>query len=326
MRLAVVIVSYNTVDLLRACLTSLREAARELAPALEIEVVVVDNASGDESAMMVADEFPEIMLLAEDENLGFARANNQALAQLGLTGVAESDSVPDLVLLLNPDTLVSAGALRKMAGIFDSLPMAGAAGPKLIYGDGSFQHGAFRFPALGQVLIDLWLPAWIPGGRRLRDSRLNGRYPLRKWEGTAPFAVDFVLGAALMARGSLFRQIGGFDENYFMYCEEMDWCLRVHEAGWQIVAVPGATITHLEGQSSRQVRWVSLERLWRSRLRFYSLHKGRFAPWTLPGVRIALRAAMRRESSRSMRRFASGALTGVAAGDEIRSRQIVADL
>lgn len=325
-RLAVVIVSYNTRDVLRSCLASVRTAAVALGETVALDVAVVDNGSIDGSGDMVAHEFPTFTLYRAQENLGFARANNLALQRMGISGADDSPLPADLVLLLNPDTIVTAEALARMVAVFDTRPAAGVTGARLAYGDGTFQHGAFGFPGVAQVLIDLWLPRAMPGRHRIVNSQANGRYAASLWNGDAPFVVDFVLGAALMARASLFRQLGGLDEGYFMYCEEMDWCLRAREAGWEVLSHPRAIIVHLEGQSSRQVRWGSLERLWRSRMRFYEKNRRHFSPWTLPLVRLALRSAMARGCRAALRAFAHGDLDGAAAGEEVRARRVIAGL
>ena len=254
MRLAVIIVSYNVRDLLRHSLQSVFTSARQSDDWLAVDVTVVDNASRDGSAQMVADEFPHAHLIDSTENLGFTRANNLALRGLGFGAAGEerTASVPDLVLLLNPDTEVVDDALAKMAAFMRDNPSAGACGPRLHYEDGSLQHAGFAFPGLAQVALDLFPLAELPGVSRLLErllqSRLNGRYPRRQWLGVKPFAVDFVLGAALMARGDSIRVAGLLDEGYFMYCEEMDWCLRMREAGMPTYAVPTAQIIHYEGR------------------------------------------------------------------------------
>ena len=323
MRLAVIIVSYNVRDLLRRCLQSVSASARQSEDWLAVSATVVDNASHDGSAQMVADEFPHTHIIASTENLGFTRANNLALRGLGFGAAGEerTASVPDLVLLLNPDTEVVDDALAKMAAFMRDNPSAGACGPRLYYEDGSLQHAGFAFPGLAQVALDLFPLAELPGVSRLLDrllqSRLNGRYPRRQWLGVKPFAVDFVLGAALMARGDSIRLAGLLDEGYFMYCEEMDWCLRMREAGKPTYAVPTAQIIHYEGRSSSQVRWQSFERLWASRFRFFGLHthlySRRFRVFLRPLVRLGL--AWNGKIAR--RRFARGHLSGDRLGEQL---------
>jgi hypothetical protein len=334
MNLAVVVVSYNTRDLLRRCLQSV--FASPLPPAAHLRAIVIDNASRDASPAMVAAEFPEVDLFASPVNLGFTGGNNLALHVLGFdvtppasaTGLlrTRATSAPDYVLLLNPDAELVDDALSRLVGFLASAPDAGACGPRLAYPDGRFQHGAFAFPALAQVALDLFPPTRLPGAQRLYDSRLNGRYPRRAWHGSAPFPVDFVLGAALMARGSVIAAVGGLDDGYFMYCEEMDWCMRLAETGSRVYAVPAALVVHHEGQSSRQARWDAYARLWRSRLRFYAKHRSRYGPLHIAAVRALLRVSAARNARRTRRSFAAGAIDGAAAARALAAYAAVSRL
>jgi N-acetylglucosaminyl-diphospho-decaprenol L-rhamnosyltransferase len=340
LHLAIVILNYNTRELLRACLRSVFESATQGAGCLTVTVVVIDSASTDGSAAMVAAEFPQAHLIASPVNLGYTGGNNLALNLLGFPVDAPSlptprpplltPHSPDYVFLLNADTEVASDALWQMVRVLEDRLDVGACGAHLRYGDGSFQHGAFRFPTLLQLVLDLWPLVELPGLRRfwpwLANSRLNGRYPALCWQGDAPFAVDFVLGAALMVRGEAIRQVGGLDDGYFMYCEEMDWCLRLAGAGWTILALPAARVVHHEGQSSRQVRWPAYEQLWRSRFRFYRKHAQRYPPGYLRLVRLAVRIGVNWRAWLAERRFANGVLTGVEAAAELQAYQTIKTL
>ena len=317
LRLTIIVVSYNVAPLLRNCLHSILAAASSSADWLAVDVVVVDNASPDKSAAMVAAEFPNVRLLASETNLGFTGGNNLALHTSGFSTQSvdfPQSPIPDFVLLLNPDTLLKADALGQMVAFLRDNPQVGAVGGHLFYGDGSFQHAAFHFPGLAQVALDLLPLAELPGIRRflptLLDSPFNGRYSAALWQGTNAFSVDFVLGAALMVRGEAIRQVGVLDDGYFMYCEEMDWCLRLQEAGWPVYALPTAHITHLEGQSSRQVRWDAFERLWRSRVRFYQKQRVHYSSGFLLRLRLLVRIGVWMRSALARRRFAQGRLSG----------------
>ncbi len=322
MSVAVIVVSYNTADLLRQCLHSVQTSAHASGIyAADLQVVVVDNASCDGSAEMVASEFPWVTLIALDNNLGFTRANNLALAALGFPVQSKSGDtrlpVPDFLLLLNPDAFLVDGALGQMVGFLERSPSAGGCGAHLEYADGAFQHGAFQFPSPTQVALDL-LPLYnIPGAGRLYDSRINGRYPTALWEGAAPFPVDFVLGAALMMRGETIQQIGGLDEGYFMYCEEMDWCMRADKAGWSIYSEPRARVIHHEAQSSKQTPWSSFRKLWQSRMRFYNKHRKRYPPGHLLLIRTIMRFGLRVRAALALRRFAHGEQSGVELQNEL---------
>ncbi|HRJ44242.1 MAG: glycosyltransferase family 2 protein [Caldilineaceae bacterium] len=338
LKLTVVVVSYNVISLLRDCLESVAVSAAASADWLAVEVVVVDNASGDGSPAMVAADFPHVRLIASDANLGFTGGNNLALHALGFsspgneptdTPISSPQSplpnrqspIPDFILLLNPDTLVKADALGQMATFLRDNPRVGAVGAHLSYGDGRFQHAAFRFPGLAQVVLDLLPLADLPGIRHflptLLNSPLNGRYPAALWQGTDAFPVDFVLGAALMVRGEAIRQVGLLDGGYFMYCEEMDWCLRLAEAGWSVYALPTAHIAHLEAQSSRQVRWGTFERLWRSRFRFYHKQRVHYSGSFLFFLRLLVRVGIGIRIALARRRYTRGKLSGALLADEL---------
>jgi N-acetylglucosaminyl-diphospho-decaprenol L-rhamnosyltransferase len=259
--LAVVIVSWNVRGLLTACLRSL--LADLASTELETEVWVVDNASSDGTPQMVAEAFPAVHLMASPENLGFVRGNNRALNEIS------SLQSPDYLWLLNPDTEVQPGATAALVAALEAHPRTGVVGPKLLYPDGSLQHSAFRFPGLVQLVFELFpLPA------RLYDTPLNGRYPRRLYEKAKPFAVDHPLGASMLVRGQAIAEVGLMDEDFFMYCEEIDWCWRMREAGWQALCAAAAHVIHHAGQSSGQVQAASFANLWKSRAILYARHHG----------------------------------------------------
>ncbi len=273
--LAVVIVSWNVRELLADCLHALLD---DLAQSkLEAVVWVVDNGSTDGSPEMVALAFPAVRLITSEENLGFAAGNNLALRAI-LTHHASRFT--RYVWLLNPDTEVQAGATAALVSALDANPRVGVAGAKLLYPDGSLQQSAFRFPGLLQLAFDLFpIPA------RFYETSLNGRYPRRLYEGQAPFPVDHPLGAAMMVRAQTIAEVGLLDEGFWMYCEEIDWCWRMRQAGWRAYCVPAAQVVHHAGRSTEQVRVASFAALWRSRLRLYDKHyppsRRRLARWLL---------------------------------------------
>lgn len=312
MDLAVVIVSYNVRALLKACLESLFTSLSR-SPELAAEVWVVDNASADGSAAMVREQYPAARLLASRENLGYSAGNNAALQALGflpLAGAARPLSAypwaaelppptgpPRHVWLLNPDTVVLDDAPAQLVRFMDGVPRAGACGAQLLYPHGAFQHGAFRFPGLAQLALDFFPP---PGrlNQPVLDSRLNGRYSRRAYAAAAPFAVDFVLGATLLARGEAIRQVGLLDEEYFMYCEEMDWQRRAQRAGWRVYCLPAARVIHVAGASSAQFRSRSFVALWQSRLRYWRRYHS--PPFNRAAAAL-LRAGLRSEARRARR-------------------------
>ena len=302
--LAIVIVSYNVRDLLRACLDSVQTELER--SGLAGEIWVVDNGSSDGSAAMVRERFPEVHLLALEENMGFARASNAALREMSdlagacITGAGTSPT-SKYALLLNPDTSTEPGALRTLVEFMENHRAAGVAGPQLRYPDGSFQHSAFRYPTLAQVLLD-----FFPLHHRLINSRLNGRYPRRWYEGGEPFEIDHPLGAAMMVRWEAIQQVGLLDERFFLYCEEIDWCWRMKRAGWRAYCVPRAVIIHHEAQSTRQLADEMFVQLWRSRYRLFEKHYSRlFRSVARQLVRLGVGAEM----ARARRAHSRGQLT-----------------
>jgi N-acetylglucosaminyl-diphospho-decaprenol L-rhamnosyltransferase len=271
--LSIVIVSYNVRELLAQCLElvisnqysviSVQSSAQQLKTehrTLNTEVFVVDNASHDGSAAMVREKFPSVILIENAENRGFAAANNQAF----------TPSRGRYVMMLNPDTVVHSGALETLVKFMDAHPRAGACGGKLLYADGTLQHSAFSFPSLAQIFLDFFPLNW-----RLANSRLNGRYPCAWYERGEPFQVDHPLGADLLVRRQTAEQVGWLDDRFFIYCEEIDWCMRIKRAGWQIWCLPQAEIVHHEAQSTRQFRDAMFVELWRARFRLFDKHSSR---------------------------------------------------
>jgi hypothetical protein len=276
--LGVVIVSWNVRDLLARCLYSLYA---ELDRAqIAARVVVVDNASFDKSPDMIRAQFPQVELIAREDNLGFAKGNNFGLRQLGF-GIADRQ-LPAACLLLNPDTEVQPGALKTLVDVMHAQPEAAIVTSRLSYGSGAFQHSAFHFPGLGQLYIDL-----LSAPARFYESRLNGRYPRRLYAGQQPFEIDTPLGAVMLLRREAIEQVGLFDEEFALYCEEIDWAARFKEAGWKNLCVPAAHIIHYEGKSTSQVRVESFVKLWTSRYRLHRKHP-QFAPlWLARWIVIA---------------------------------------
>ena len=287
MELAVVIVSWNVRDLVLDTLKTLQADVETYGP--ETQTWVVDNASTDGTVEAIRSKFPQVHLIASDKNLGFAGGNNHALRAIGFDAPVSprQDLLPRAVFLLNPDTLVEAQAVRTLYDTLFAADDIGLVGARLTYGDGSFQHSAFGYPGIWQTIIDL-LP--VPG--RLIDSTLNGRYPRALYAGHEPFPVGHPLGATMMLRREVIQQVGLFDDQFFMYCEEVDWAMRIHRAGWRVLCVPTAHVVHLEGQSTVQIRPESILNLWRSR---YQLYRKHYSPFKVALIRGVVRLGMRRK-------------------------------
>jgi GT2 family glycosyltransferase len=240
MSVLVVIVNYKSAGLAIDCLRSL---APEIAGNPSTRVVVVENASGDDSADRLNQAIVSegwggwASVVIAPTNGGFAAGNNVAIGP-----ALKSDSPPDLVWLLNPDTVVRPGSLRALVEFLDRHPEVGLAGSRLEYPDATPQVSAFHFPTvLGE----------LEGGLRLGPvSKLLARYAIATPVPTVESAVDWVAGASLMVRRAVFDAVGLLDEGYFMYFEEVDFCLKASRAGWPCWYVPSSRVVHLIGQSS----------------------------------------------------------------------------
>ena len=230
---SIVIVSWNTRDLLRDCLQSISFQA---GPVL-LEVIVVDNHSSDGSADMVAMEFPWVRLIRNAANRGFAAANNQGIC------VARGR----YVLLLNPDTLILDGAIAKAVRFADQYPKAAVVGCRTVCGDGSLQYNCFMFPSLLNLAFSLTRLAKV-----LRGSRLFGRDRMSWWDYATPRVVDVVAGCYMLVRRLAIDDVGLMDESYFMYSEEADWCWRFWRRGWETMYTPDACIVHFRQASTSQ--------------------------------------------------------------------------
>lgn len=262
--IVILIVSWNVRELLRACLRSLQHYP---ATSHEQRIVVVDNASGDGTPEMLQRDFPEVWVVANAANRGFTGGNNDGLREIGarITG----DAAP-LVLLLNPDTEVTSGALDALLASAEAHPKAGVIGPQLRYPDGSVQSSRRRFPTFWTALFE---STWLQpiGPRRLLD-----RYYVRDCRDDEVCEVDWVVGAAMLVRWEAYQQVGGLDErNFFMYSEELDWCRRIKAAGWQVIYDPHAQIVHHEGKSSEQVSAQRMIYFNTSKVRYFAKHHGR---------------------------------------------------
>lgn len=281
--LAVIIVSWNVRDYLSECLSSVYSDLNR--SRLRGGVWVVDNGSTDGTLALLENIFPHTHVIANQHNAGFGAANNQ-----GMMEATKAD--PRYLLLLNPDTIVRARALEHLVRFLDENPEAGMAGARLVYRDGRFQHSAFAFPGVMQLICDLW-----PVSGRLYESRLNGRYPRHLYRPDAPpFPVDHPLGAAMIIRRDVAEKTGGFDESFHMYCEEIDWSWRIHNAGWSVYTVPAAEIVHYGGESTKQVPARSIVNLWQSRAQLYQKHHSRLK---LALARRVARKGLRRKAARA---------------------------
>ncbi|MCA9915026.1 MAG: glycosyltransferase family 2 protein [Anaerolineae bacterium] len=283
--LAVIIVTWNVreivLDALRTLYTDLENSG------LSAKVIVVDSASDDDTVGAVRQNFPQVEVIASQENLGFGRSNNAGMEALGFGKDVPPEELPSAVYLLNPDTLTQPGATRQLYDTLFSATDIGLTGAQLSYGDGSFQHSAFAFPGLRQ----LWAE-FFPTPGRFIEGRFNGRYPRALYAGKTAFDVDFMLGATMMLRREVILEMGMFDPQFFMYGEEVDWQWRIRKAGWRIVCDPRAHVIHLVGQSTGQAKPRSIRNLWQSRLILYKKH---YPAWKLTVAKWLVSAGMRRK-------------------------------
>lgn len=259
--LSIIIVSWNVADLLAACLDRVFAGLGNLSA----EVIVVDSGSSDATVALVRERYPQVTLVALDENSGFSRGNNVGLAKAS----------GRYLLLLNPDTEIIDSALKGMVAYLDSNGDVGIVGPYTRNSDGSYQSTRRRFPTLATAFFEsTWLQPLAP-------KSLLDRFYVNDAPPDQTLDVDWVQGSALMARREVYAQVGGLDEGYFMYSEELDWCKRARDAGWRVVFLADAQITHHGGKSSEQVvarRHILFQT---SKLRYFRKYHGRPAAQAL---------------------------------------------
>jgi GT2 family glycosyltransferase len=262
-KLAIVIVNWNTRQLVLDCLQSIEQYP----PQREYEVWLVDNASRDGSIEAVSTQFPKVKLIANQSNLGFAAANNQAIEQCDA----------EYVLALNSDTQVQANALESMCQYLDQHPQVGIVACRLINPDGSTQRSAWRgYPGLKSALIEgLYLWRLMPKLVAQNEISLNSNRQAQQ--------VDHLLGACMLVRRDAIEQVGMFDTGYFLFFEETDWCYRIAAAGWHIIYLPQTDIIHFGQQSMQQIPDRTLPTFYASLCRFVRKQGG-----ALLGLRLFL--------------------------------------
>ncbi len=266
--------SWNVQEDLRKCLQSVLEGNAEDG----LAVWVVDNASTDGTVEMLRHEFPQVKLICNETNAGFAAANNQ--------GLKAADA--DYYLLLNPDTVVPEGAFAKLLQFADAQPGAGAVGPKLVNPDGGLQHSARRFPTITAAIFrNTALGRLCPG------AASPSHYLMTEWDHDEAREVDWVSGACLLIRRDALEQVGYLDEGFFWGSEDVDYCFRLHQAGWLVMYNPEPIIVHAIGKSTSQVVIPTIIRTHRSMRRLYNKHLARnFLSKALVGVGVWVRAGL----------------------------------
>lgn len=266
MDISVLIVSWNVCELLRRAVASVQADIGSL----RVEIIMVDNASHDGTVEMLRAEFPQVRVIANTENVGFTRGNNQALEM----------AQGRFLFLLNPDTEIERGTLGALVNFMDAPENArvGIVGPQLVYADGALQSSRRRFPTFATALLESTkLQEWFPQNGTL------ARYYLSDTADDAVQDVDWVVGAAMFVRREVYAQIGGLDERFFMYSEELDWCFRAKQAGWRVAYFPTVRVLHYEGKSSEQAVAQRDIYFHSSKVRYFKKHHG-----TLQGEALRL--------------------------------------
>lgn len=243
MDLSIIIVNWNTSELLTQCLESIYRAE----PHLTFEIIVVDNGSIDDSVSLTTELFPDVLLIVNDRNLGFAKANNQGLV------VAKGR----YVLLLNSDTVVLPGAFDELVRVADNHAEVGAIGPKLLNMDGTLQESWASFPTFWSELF----------GKQIRRRRPVADSPFA-------YEVDWMLGACLLVRLETIADVGPLDEGYFFYSEEVDWCFRMKKKGWKIWYLSNAEVYHIWGGSLKGFSLMKMGLLYQNKLRYFNKFHG----------------------------------------------------
>lgn len=234
MDLSTIIVSWNVEEQLRQCLQSIYAQGRT---PVKAEVLVIDNASIDNTVSMITKGFPQVKLITNKENQGFAAANNQGIC------LAQGR----YVMLLNPDTEIVGNALFEMMAYLDQHPEVGLVGPQLLNSDGTVQSSRRRFPTLATAFVESTILQ-----RYLSRSSILANFYVKDKPDDITQEVDWLVGACLLVRSEVIKQVGMLDERFFMYLEEVDWCYRIKKAGWKIVYLPAAQVIHHYGQSADQ--------------------------------------------------------------------------
>jgi len=278
--LAIVVANYNTCELLRDCLNSILASHGDFT----YQIYVVDNASPDDSVAMVRATFPQVHLIANPANRGYAHANNLGLRAAGFADAQSANAnCPRYALLLNPDTLLPPFALRDMQAFMDAHPKAGAAGPRLVLPNGELDRACRRsFPTPAVSLYRLTgLSLLFPRSRRF------GRYNLTFLDPAETAEVDSVVGAFMMVRGQTVQQVGLLDESFFMYGEDLDWAYRIKQAGWKIYYHADVTVLHYKEAASkgnRAIRPKTRYEFYRAMYLFYRKHYAATTPFWLHGL------------------------------------------
>ncbi len=293
--LGIVILNWNTRDYLRRCLQTVLASEGDCT----FQVLVVDNASTDDSVEMIRREFPQVRVIVSPVNGGYPYGNNLGLRALGFRGKGDvSPNAPRYALLLNPDTEVPTDALDRMMQFMDSRPDVGVAGPKLVLEDGSLDRACRRsFPTPPVAFYHFSkLAKLFPHSPRF------GRYNMTFVDPDQEIEVDSVVGAYMQVRREAIAAVGVLDETFFMYGEDLDWAYRIKSAGWKVIYHPTVVVRHVKKAASRKSQRAQFE-FWRAMLIFYRKHYRATTPlWLHSLVMLGLLAKGGRNLWQEMRR------------------------
>ena len=245
-----IIINWNTRDILIDCLNSIYKTVTEIG----FEIYVVDNNSTDGSREATKKRFPDVKLIENKTNTGFARANNQALSVMQ----------GKFAVLLNTDAVLQEGAIKSLLNFMNNSPGVGIAGVQLLNKDGSRQNSIDNFPSpeteiLSKSILRFFFPDNYPGKSRIHHS---------------PIEVDSVIGACMIVRKEAMEEVGFLDEDYFIFLEETDWCFRMHKKGWKVFHVPDARVFHLSGHSKKKNPCESQIEYYKSLYKFFRKNRG----------------------------------------------------
>lgn len=254
MELSIIMVNYNTGTLLRDCLNSINKNIRGIL----FEIIVIDNNSQDQSVKIIKEEFKGVKLIENQKNLGFSKANNQGIAQ----------SSGKYLLLLNPDTVITSGNVFSIIQYMEMHRDIGILGTKIFDADGKIQLSCRSFPSFKTALFT----RYALFTKLFPKNRLSADYLLSDWDHNAIRQVDWVSGACMLIRKGLLEDIGPLDENFFMYCEDVDICLRAKKSGWKIAYFPDFSVIHHISGSSKGLRFKNIFIHHKSMLIFYKKH------------------------------------------------------
>jgi GT2 family glycosyltransferase len=293
-QISVIIVSWNAREYLRGCLESIRKTGSSVVH----EVIVVDNASTDGSAEMAEKEFAEVILIRSKENLGFARANN-----LGIKRATGS-----ILALINSDVVVHPNCFQELAAFLEREPKVGLAGPKVFGRDGGLQASCGRLPTVWNITCEFLLL-----NKLFRGSPLFAGFQMKIDDSNRCTEVEVLSGCFWVARAEAVAKVGGLDEGFFFYAEDIDWCKRFRDGGWKLMFVPQAQATHFGGGSSSNAPLRYCVEILRANLIYWKKHHGnlgRFTYWLLAMIQHSIRLVIR----------GTARLAGVAKSDETKHK------